>query len=77
MTDRPIAGKTDVPSKQPRTLRNDIVFIFALAIGIYLIWLVRHVLVLLSTAQIKTAQPKTAQVKGCPAGPGGPRTRQA
>jgi predicted PurR-regulated permease PerM len=39
MTDRPIA--------RPRTLRSDIVFTFSLAIGLYLAWLVRDVLVLL------------------------------
>jgi predicted PurR-regulated permease PerM len=35
------------PATQPRTLRSDIVFTFLLALGIYLIWVVRDVLVLI------------------------------
>jgi len=35
------------PSDNPRTLRSDIVFTFALALAVYVAWLVRDVLVLL------------------------------
>jgi predicted PurR-regulated permease PerM len=37
----------DQPSAKPRTLRGDITFTFALAIGLYLAWFVRDVLILL------------------------------
>jgi len=40
-------SKTDVTIRRTRSLRSDIVFAFALAIGLYLAWLVRGVLVLL------------------------------
>lgn len=42
-----IASKTETSSRRTRTLRSDIVFTFAFAIGLYLAWLVRNVLVLL------------------------------
>ena len=41
------ASKAEAPTRRTRTLRSDIVFTFALAIGLYLAWLVRNVLVLL------------------------------
>lgn len=51
MIDPPITikadAKTEAQVRQPRSLRNDIVFTFALAIGLYLAWFVRDVLVLL------------------------------
>ncbi|QNI33615.1 AI-2E family transporter [Alloacidobacterium dinghuense] len=48
MTDSPIAVRaTNGTVKRQRSLRSDIVFTFALAIGLYLAWVVRNVLVLL------------------------------
>ena len=47
MTDPPIAGQAGTAIKRTRTLRNDIVFTFALAIGLYLAWFVRNVLIIL------------------------------
>jgi predicted PurR-regulated permease PerM len=48
MTARPSAiMETDVAIKPPRSLRSDIVFAFALAISLYLAWLIRDVLILL------------------------------
>jgi len=47
MSEPPIAVPTDTTIKQTRSLRSDIVFTFALALGLYLAWVVRDVLVLL------------------------------
>jgi predicted PurR-regulated permease PerM len=47
MTDPPIAVQADATTKRTRSLRNDIVFAFALAIGLYLAWFARSVLILL------------------------------
>ncbi len=47
MTDLQAAQKTDISIRRPRSLRNDILFTFVLAIGLYLAWFVRNVLVLL------------------------------
>ena len=47
MTASPSPVSPESTSKPSRTLRNDIVFTFVLAIGLYLAWLVRNVLVLL------------------------------
>lgn len=51
MTDPPIAVKTESKPgtivSRTRSLRNDIVFAFALAIGLYLAWFIRNVLILL------------------------------
>jgi predicted PurR-regulated permease PerM len=47
MSETSIPVKTNPSIKQPRSLRSDIVFTFALALGLYLAWLVRDVLVLL------------------------------
>src|SRR5215470_4729000 len=51
MTDPPIAVKTESKPEtvvsRTRSLRNDIVFTFTLAIGLYLAWFARNVLILL------------------------------
>lgn len=47
MSESPIAVPTVATIKQARPLRSDIVFTFALALGLYLAWVVRDVLVLL------------------------------
>jgi predicted PurR-regulated permease PerM len=47
MTDPPIPVQAEAANKRTRSLRKDIVFTFGLAIGLYLAWFVRNVLILL------------------------------